>query len=637
MDDTTPPEWLDAASLTLEETYNQLRRIHVYERLINPPTDDGNSGHDRDSEDEDPGKSHRLDGGEKGPVDEAKAQIETVHTQRAALWSRARHLSADSLRPLKLIHLPAELLRSVFDYFRAPQLPDIEELIYLQIMRHPIRAKHRKRIVQNARLVCRLFNEIASPLLFPYIDVSLDQESLDKVDRISKSPLLSPGVYGIKINLAYRPKELADNIVLFKDYLQRRLAKVESSCAKWVRYSSEGREEKKVFESATDNFKTICSAWDACINPQLNSNKAQEWDEYQQILKNGHEEYRKKHDEQFRIINEGTFVDVLLAAIARMPTSEALYIDDSMPPYFDIESPSLLNSKRELARHMPIPHEWSTIEKMEVGAKLLPARILLSLPIAMHKAGLHLKRLDIHCFPTKNNDDIMSPDQKHLQTPVWSQLKASCHELEAFTMRVSQDLADRNDRNNPYSKDNRAYMDNYLTAMLSSQNLSKIGLCIMVLARARRPAREVPPGIGDGSSYPLGHLLSRANWPQIKTLDLSHFCPSQDEVEKLFSGLGRGRLEAVSLFHIELRSGRWAHAVDILRDRMLPAGLSRREELDVMIEFYGGEFCVYSGESEDAELMDETESLCELVQKYVSWDPEVTENPLQSKITSDDG
>ena len=128
---------------------------------------------------------------------------------------------------INVLDLPRGILFSIFDCFRYLRVwgnskwrydrPNDDSTLNCQT-------------IQSARLVCRLFHQLASPLLCPILQVRIDQASLDLVNDISRSPLIAAGVRSIQVVLDYRPKELATDLSRFKDYRKEDLYQIWKSC-----------------------------------------------------------------------------------------------------------------------------------------------------------------------------------------------------------------------------------------------------------------------------------------------------------------------------------------------------------------------------------------------------------------------
>lgn len=101
----------------------------------------------------------------------------------------------------------------------------------------------------------------------------------------------------------------------------------------------------------------------------------------------------------------------------------------------------------------------------------------------------------------------------------------------------------------------QALIEQYIGAVLSSEVLEVIDLRFRNTT-ARR----------DVLSY-HGLFPKAINWPRIRKLNISHISLTQDELEKFCSGLGY-MVEDIHLHNIDLRSGSWAGALDMLRERI---------------------------------------------------------------------
>lgn len=129
----------------------------------------------------------------------------------------------DQLPPtpsLLIVHLPPEVLRCIFDVLCQHRDP----LIRWQFDETDPGYSVCTDTVRTARLVCRLFNELASRFLLPKLKLRLDQASLDFAATVARNSLVACGVHHIEIELSYRPKDMADNIKSFADFVCSRLS-----------------------------------------------------------------------------------------------------------------------------------------------------------------------------------------------------------------------------------------------------------------------------------------------------------------------------------------------------------------------------------------------------------------------------
>ncbi|OBT77349.1 hypothetical protein VF21_03453 [Pseudogymnoascus sp. 05NY08] len=437
--------------------------------------------------------------------------------------------------------------------------------------------------IQNARLVCRLFNQLASPHLCPELKVQLDQTSLSFVDEVSRNPLVAAGVRTIHVILLYRPGEAAENLQRFKNWrdedIGQRWRGSEYLAADFYHdphvdkdgtvHERPPREyTKAVYKKGLADFQAIISAWDKYFSSPDGVPIDAESLRYQEILRQGYEEYLQKHEEQFRLITDGSFVNTLASA---MCPDETLYEDK--------ERFLLTTDPEELPRLLVAPVRWRDIEKIRGGADLTPAKLLSELPIAIHKAGATISTITLHCFPTSNNYSMICPDLHDPSNPSWPDLRAACQHLTKFELRPN---------NQPMSfrhllPEEQAHIDEYLCAMLSGQDIEIASLWFGDFVVNDDESDEVK------GYYHIGAVLATISWPRIKELRLWDVSLHQGELEAFFRGLGGDRIEFASIRNVELLSGSWVGALDILRKKVVSRCLDGKCEID-LDSLSGGEF-----------------------------------------------
>lgn len=116
------------------------------------------------------------------------------------------------MEPPHILNLPENILYKVFNYFRCDK---IDRGLYNASIYDD---GTRRQTVQATRLVCRLFNKFASPLLCPTLRVRLDHASHGFVVKVSETYLIAEGVYNIEIVVDYCPRELAIDLLRFEKH-----------------------------------------------------------------------------------------------------------------------------------------------------------------------------------------------------------------------------------------------------------------------------------------------------------------------------------------------------------------------------------------------------------------------------------
>lgn len=533
----------------------------------------------------------------------------------------------DETRSMHILHLPLDILSSIFDNFYYDRNIHLRDRVEFKTL-------------QSARLVCSIFNRLASPLLCPIIEVQLDQTSLDLADKISRSPLIAAGVRHIHVVLHYRPKELAEDLIRYKNQRKKDIGEMIRSCdyfaETWYLGGYDDDDETvceqplRVYNKAMDDYWAMTSAWDDCFLQPDVAAMGEDTLRYREILRRGHEEYRRKHEEQFRLIMDGTFVEILASAIYRMGNCTSLRIVDEtygvsyLNPY-SYDPTRMSTNPEELPRLMVTPFDWRTIEELEGGAELLPAKIHSELPIAIYKTGAAMPVIKLDCFPTTNNYSMIRPDRPG-RNPAWSDLRSACQHLTEFRVRGNCQPV----RYRHLLPEEQAPIDEYVSAILSGQNIEVVNLDFYVFK------------LNDGSMgeaqglYRIGAILATVNWPRIKEFRISHVSFLKGELEAFCHGLDGGRMKSVYFYDVELLGGNWAEALDILRERVASRCLDGKCKVDFS-DLTGGEFGKkkkkrrsWSGFTKDSEESDEEEKLIVVqAQSYVSGVG--LQNPLRVK------
>lgn len=574
------------------------------------------------------------------------AERDFQDAQLGVLRDEATEVSRDKTRTrrMQLLDLPIDILRDIFDYFPGTDetgpTTGVWSVWGFDDYLNEEGTDHLQTI-QSARLVCRLFQELASPLLCPVLRVRLGQASLDHVDGLSKNPAIAAGVRGIQIVLDYYLAELATDLSRFKDRRKEDLNRIHRMSdyyeELWLLGGDEEDDETVCPRSIESYRKAIalCNhiprAWDDAANLAVGDSNDTDSVKYtyQKILHQSHKEYQRKHEEQLQLIKDGSFVDTLASSISRMANCTALkFIDtteEGILSYMD--DPTILLNETALVKFMTAPEAWKKIEKIE-GAELLPAKILSELPIAAHKAGVKLRALYLSCLPLRSNFSMLCPDRPDELNP-WADLHAACQSLQTFAMGCDGNMKYQPSRDTHHLPEDQAYINHYFGALLSSQSLEFVNIDLWCFTTTN--SEVVQP------LYRAGSILNAASSPCIKRVYIRHISLSQCELEKFCRQLGPS-VEDVYLHDVELLSGSWIGVLDILREKVLSSCYTG--EIHVYFnELKGGEFA--SGKKHDALALSsdpslewdfEVPSIIARAQKYVLG--ELTENPLKGLDSS---
>lgn len=558
----------DISTMALDDIYRQLHRLDNLEQSLTPRPKPQDSDEEDEYEDEEYGEK-------ASPVEEdpetarTKQILHDLHARQAALRDQAMTLSRPNIRALALLDLPNDLLCKVLDYFRDSRTDRG------WIKRHHTRSPDNQichRTIQSARLVCRLFNDLATPLLCPILRVNLDQESLDRATKLSRSPRVAAGIRAVLVDVRYCPQELAVDLARFRKFRREQLGEIESYCDWVVEGAALASSDGEVvtggpptkYEQAMDCYRDIVQAWHAYANDDSSdcdrvAGPSRKAVIYQDILTQAHEIFRQRHQEQLQLLESQSYVRTLAACITMMPNIISLAFTEKDHPAVSYKTkPEILWDNTLLAEFMTTSIQWTQIEDLPDCA-LVPARLLCDLPIAIHRSGVTLRDLFIGPFPLLRDFALLAPDAQEVPT-VWTDLRAACRSLRRASF--GEQLNIQKIRHDHLVPDDKRYVDEYISALLSSPDLEDVCL------------RMYPFSLDDGwdtkhGMYDISSVLAAARWPRIRRVSIISLSLTQEALDAFCAGLPQSTMDYLHLV-LNLLAGSWAPALDALRAKLRP-------------------------------------------------------------------
>ncbi|KAL2847804.1 hypothetical protein BJY01DRAFT_246706 [Aspergillus pseudoustus] len=529
--------------------------------------------------------------------------------------------SHDKIKFLNILELPTEILCDIVRFLQVPSSANRSKIGWGAETLNQYRAHAGYpsccQDIRSARLVCRRFHDLTSPLLFPVLQIRLDRASLDFADHVSRSPFLAAGVGAIQVVLQYYSAELAADLSRFRDQRLEDAERWWASCVRndelWDLGGFDSDDDtvlslpRSEYRRGIEGYEKIQTAW-------RNSVKIDESLEYREILHRGHQVYRQKHQEQLSLLTDGFFTRRVASIMSQLPFPSSLILDDQAD-LIDIDCDEvkilLLTKKNELFRFATSPHQWQTIQRVdtinEVASKLAPAKLLSELPVAIHKAGVALR--DIRA-PCESRIWFTAPDLQDPLRAACDDLRPACQRLEVFTFGKPV----RSTLVGPLTDGAKAHFDRYLGAMLSGPCLTHLELHLGWYSQHGRGVHHV------------GSMLGGLDGSRLKRTTVMDVSLHQAQLEAFCTGLG-SELEKVYLCGVHLLSGRWAGVLDILRDKVSARCMEGKCKVYLRC-LAGGEFgpkirdCFLHSAVEDGN------DLEYLSEHYVSGF-EVMENPLR--------
>ncbi|KAK0736761.1 hypothetical protein B0T21DRAFT_393365 [Apiosordaria backusii] len=487
-------------------------------------------------------------------------------------------ISPFTTRHLEITDLPLEILGDIFEEFS----PHGHQYGWTMcpVCQWGQSVKLDQSDICNLRLVCQLFYELASPLLLPTLDLDISQASIDILEQLLAYPRVAAGVRSIKLRMDYRPKAIADDLVLFIDTrLEVLSGQVDRSdwTLEAAQYAGVDPDVPRQVSKAIDNFNELYDSWQQTKrnwdSPNPDISRPAEKDDYGSLLLGSFERFRDLHLEQSSMIADGTFAQKLASAITRLGNVENLVFYNEPPdnmigrywskgdPYDFV--PVLLLDNQVLASWLETGMDWQTVESVCPGdGHNFAARLLTDLPIAIHKAGYHLRSLVVTTFPCSQDYHMMIPPTQSRVT-LLEELRAACQTLESVVIdHASNYLPIQQAR---IAGDDKRCIDDFISAVVSSPRLRFLEIDLRCLGL----------NLGNGTSlafdgcHQLGSVVARfPTFPHLESLWLSNVELRQEELERLFQGMGY-KLKRLGLY-TKLQSGSWIPPLQLLHDRLAP-------------------------------------------------------------------
>lgn len=373
-------------------------------------------------------------------------------------------------RPTSILDLPKEILLDIFGCFHS-KFPTHDPSVYRKPQ--PTQAKNRLNFLGTNRLVCRAFNELISPLLCPVVSVSLSSESMDRLEGLSRNPLIAQGIRGIAISLLFRPHAIATDFRRYHAYAETFILRLESECDYYTEFeeydqadASEEAVDWRKYHVAWAKLSALRSAWRGMMDDESSSQygpqqtgiageddeagleasadgEGQTAAEACAILRICFERYALAHVNEDRIISDGSFIRSVVRARSRCGTCDFVWFNEDQlgRERFEKEAVTLAADESALIQALTQGHEWLRIESYlcktdGVAGHFFPASLLTELPIACHNAKRYLKGIFVSCFPLLRGYRCLLPATDSVEDTAnsnpWARFAAACVGLEFF-------------------------------------------------------------------------------------------------------------------------------------------------------------------------------------------------------------
>lgn len=413
------------------------------------------------------------------------------------------------------------------------------------------------RTIQSLRLTCKRLCQISSPLLIPYIHISPNLSSLDRVDEVLKSPTISQGLRRIFVDVRMLEPRDFENFFMFRERMLRDMLGDPD-----MRRRGAGLKGREFFEEANRVRWIMEELYTSESYGMISFLLADELNEHQLSIKQGfqqeHAHHQKLYQEQMESLRSGRFMRTLASAAAGIRPGVCVYISDEQKG-----SVSLSDLTKALRKHGDREVDFNFVIKFtgmddrqswsDWGApgwddqtrKSLQS-ILYELPPAMRAAGGNLTG-----FMVDMGGDLVFPERDMTQKEV-SALEQGSRSLKTFHFQIEESM-----RIKPVST--------FLSAVIGSGQISNLSLDLKLDTPDYSTVSSKPSTIG------LLRLPETCQSNKLKTLSLKKFDMHLGELKKLLSVL---KSETDIIFYeVTLLSGTWAEALDCIRSK---AGVGSR-------------------------------------------------------------
>jgi hypothetical protein len=451
--------------------------------------------------------------------------------------------------PLNILHLSDELLLQIFGYVRGGL--EEHELYFFDNSGANIEQ------IKSLRQTCRRFCETSSHLLLRYIKVHIRQPSIAHLEEVSRHPTISKGIRAIQVILCFYDSVLASNLRAFATY---QVSRLRSSIESWelaIEHLSDiDQTPKEVYQTAIAKALSIARSWeDAAIHGI--------WDDCADhvILRRAQERYKQYYEDQ-KILLQGSFVQAIASAMARMPTATWLetYDYDYRKPreetFKTIIFPTDIMEHELLLEKLIAPMaNWEDARVHGLGQP--PAEVIPKLLLTIHEEGVRLTGLTIWTPPPEDLSLLLSNSDEN------SKIQAAVKHLKVFDFHPWR-MDPRDDFWASREPDEWRPFSEFLSRVLSSTAIQRINLDLDFLY-----TDMLPPLVSMGPTA-LSHP-----WPKLENLTFSgpfHF-------EELQNLVRRAKKKLHLHWSGDLMSGSWAEVLDFLKESVLKQSVSYHSKI----------------------------------------------------------
>lgn len=519
--------------------------------------------------------------------------------------------------PTTMLSLPMETLREIIDYAVHEYYAELDSgprdwaAIIQRRQTGQIQKVFSKETLFSLRLVNKRFYNVASHLLLPVLRIRLDETSLQRAEEISNVSQVAAGIREVELILPYCPDNLASDLQTFIRFKIDQFDDMEEKCRSYLLSIADDSEYEeyleKCFELDEDSLPSLEEMTSAASDEDEMAKQAeQEWVDETNfiraskkwlavreawegaalqethkhtseadhgILRKGFELFRAVHRKQHHLVTTGTFATRLGAILFKLGGAESLCFKDETSDLTDeakyMRFVETLLDADSIMENLTEPMPWSTACLVDAGpekvfATITAAALLWDVPVALHRAGVSIRKLSIQCFTGDRKFELEIATNGYLNgkeaefrdglsslysfqfSPKRSQTGIFLTDLEAFTVGREYQII------------------NYLRLCTSSAQLR-----VLHISFEHFRCMTMKLNKQDELLLSLADVLESMGSTRLHKIQVEYASVTQAGVLGMCERLGP-ETSCVLLNQLNLQSGNWAGVLDALRSAIGP-------------------------------------------------------------------
>ncbi|KAI1158669.1 hypothetical protein F5B18DRAFT_656456 [Nemania serpens] len=180
--------------------------------------------------------------------------------------------------------------------------------------------------IKSTRLACRRLCAIASYFLLDFVNVEPTEASIRRLERISEHEAVRKEIRGAHISFTMYHPDLAKSLDWFVQGLVKQFEHEYLHKELWLRPPFHGFPSSEEEQSALiAKGKSISHAWSYGFVRARRNN----WN-IKKYLLNAHKEYKRRFNEQQRLMKDNSFTVRIALALAKMPKIKYLMVNNNL-------------------------------------------------------------------------------------------------------------------------------------------------------------------------------------------------------------------------------------------------------------------------------------------------------------------